>query len=173
MSTRKRRVPNSISKGRPRPQSPALVSDPVGKPRHDFGTCIACAACAASCPTSAIRIFIDEDEGMLIWTLDLGDCTYCGACADACPTGAMGLIEDCAFADEPELPKRCAFALRECDACGRYYATYKEVDYANDLLEQQDNADAARARALTSRCPDCKRTDDAEAAARRITLRRR
>ena len=46
-----------------------------GKPRHDFSACIACAACAAACDANAIRIFIDEDEGMLVWTLDLYDCT--------------------------------------------------------------------------------------------------
>ena len=81
-----------------------------GKPRHDFSACIACAACAAACDANAIRIFIDEDEGLLVWTLDLFDCTQCGRCVPACPTGAMDVIEGADFADEPELPKRCLFA---------------------------------------------------------------
>ena len=66
-----------------------------------------------ACDAGAIRIFIDEDEGLLVWTLDLYDCTQCGRCVPVCPTGAMGLIEGAEFADDPEPPKRCLFALAE------------------------------------------------------------
>ena len=61
------------------------MSETIGKPHHDFGRCIACAACAVACDTRAIRIFVDEDEGLLVWTLDLTDCTWCGRCAQAPP----------------------------------------------------------------------------------------
>lgn len=149
-------------------RQPSRRQDVVeGKPSHDFGQCIACAACAAACEGGAIRIFIDEDEGFLVWTLDLFDCTSCGKCASACPTGAMSIIPHAEFADDPEPPKRCLFALRECESCGRYYATNKEIEFANALLAEQDHADAAHARALTTVCPDCKRIHDAKAAARR------
>lgn len=172
MAAIKPRVPNAISNAH-RPFGAGRVTQVVeGKPRHDFGTCIACAACAAACDANAIRIFIDEDEGMLVWTLDLCDCTQCGKCAPACPTGAMTMLEAADFADNPEPPKRCLFALAECVACGRYYATNKEVEFTNELLEQEENADAARARALTSICPDCKRLHDAKAAARRVGMGR-
>ena len=146
MGTIKPRVPNAISAGRPA-SSARRVHEPVkGKPRHDFERCIACAACAVACDAGAIRIFIDEDEGLLGWPLDLYDCTQCGRCVPVCPTGAMGLIEGAEFADDPEPPKRCLFALAECESCGRYYATNKEVAFANELLEQEEHADAARAR---------------------------
>ena len=93
MGTIKPRVPNAISAGRPA-SSARRVHEPVkGKPHHDFERCIACAACAVACDAGAIRIFIDEDEGLLVWTLDLYDCTQCGRCVPVCPTGAMGLIE--------------------------------------------------------------------------------
>ena len=173
MAAVKPRVPNLISdRGRtPRPGHASGVAE--GKPRHDFSACIACAACAAACDANAIRIFIDEDEGLLVWTLDLFDCTHCGRCGPACPTGAMDVIEGAGFADEPELPKRCLFTLAECASCGRYYATNKEIAFANALLEQEEHADAARARALMATCPDCKRTRDAKAAARRAGMKRR
>ena len=148
------------------------MSEAIGKPHHDFGRCIACAACAVACDTRAIRIFVDEEEGLLVWTLDLTDCTWCGLCAQACPTGAMGLVTDCDFADDPEPPKRCLFALRECASCGRYYATNKEVEYANALLDQAEHVDAAHARLLVSVCPDCKRRRDAQPASRRSGLGR-
>lgn len=182
MSSIKPRVPNSISQGlsntssRPRGvvggNGIGTIPGAQGKPHHNFGRCIACAACSVACETNAIRIFIDEDEGMLVWTLDLADCNQCGRCYPVCPTGAMDLISAADFADDPEPPKRCLFALRECATCGRYYATNKEVEYANALLAQEEHADAARALALTGICPDCKRTHDAKAAARRSGLRR-
>lgn len=172
MGTMKPRVPNAISGGRPVPLARRAHERAKGKPRHDFGRCIACAACAVACDSRAIRIFIDEDEGMLVWTLDLYDCTQCGRCVPVCPTGAMSLIEGTEFADDSEPPKRCLFSLAECESCGRYYATNKEVAFANELLEQEENADAARARTLTSICPDCKRLHDAKAAARRSGMKR-
>ena len=44
-------------------------------------SCIACGACAGTCPTSAIS------EGD-IYVIDAEACISCGACAEACPVGA-------------------------------------------------------------------------------------
>lgn len=152
--------------------SPALpASGERGKPHHDFSVCIACAACAVSCDPRAIGIVIDEDEGTLVWTLDFESCTSCGICHDVCPTGAMGLLVGVGVDDEAEPPKRCVFALAECEKCGRYYASRKEVAHANRLLSKLDHADAALARAMTKLCPECKRLCDAQAAARRSRMR--
>lgn len=142
----------------------------AGKPYHDFGACIACAACAVACKPRAIGIVVDEDEGTLIWTLDFELCTSCGACHPVCPTGAMGLLPDASLADEVEPPKRCVFALAECEECGKYYASRKEIAYANALLSQLDHADAALARVMTKLCPECKRAHDAKAAQRRAGM---
>lgn len=144
-----------------------------GKPHHDFGACIACAACAVACDPRAIGIVVDEDEGTLIWALDFELCTSCGACHRVCPTGAMGLLVGVDPTDEVEPPKRCVFALAECEACGRYYASRKEVAYANNLLSELDHADAALARSMTMLCPECKRMHDAKAALRRSGMGKR
>ncbi len=44
--------------------------------------CVACGACAASCPSNAIS------EGD-IYSIDPKVCTECGTCFDTCPTGAV------------------------------------------------------------------------------------
>jgi len=43
--------------------------------------CIACGACAAECPVSAISA---GDK----YTIDANVCIECGACADVCPVSA-------------------------------------------------------------------------------------
>ena len=44
--------------------------------------CIACGACAAECPVSAIS----EGDGK--YEIDADTCIECGACASTCPVGA-------------------------------------------------------------------------------------
>ena len=45
--------------------------------------CIACGACAAGCPVSAIA----EGDGK--YGIDADACLDCGACAGDCPVGAI------------------------------------------------------------------------------------
>lgn len=45
--------------------------------------CIACGACAPTCPVDAIS------EGDPIYTIDAALCTDCGACVDTCPVDAI------------------------------------------------------------------------------------
>ena len=52
-----------------------------------------CSACAAACPTGAIRL-----EPAL--GVDLGRCLFCAECAEACPTGAL------TFGGDPRLAAR-------------------------------------------------------------------
>ncbi len=44
--------------------------------------CIACGACAAECPVSAIS----GGDGKYV--IDADTCIECGACAETCPVGA-------------------------------------------------------------------------------------
>ena len=46
--------------------------------------CVACGACADTCPVEAISL---GDSG--IYVVDADTCVDCGACEDVCPTGAV------------------------------------------------------------------------------------
>jgi Ni,Fe-hydrogenase III small subunit/NAD-dependent dihydropyrimidine dehydrogenase PreA subunit len=65
-------------------------ADPVGfrgRPVIGEPACAAgCGACAAACPTEAIRL-----DPMRI---DLGRCVMCGDCAPSCPTGKLTYAND-------------------------------------------------------------------------------
>jgi formate hydrogenlyase subunit 6/NADH:ubiquinone oxidoreductase subunit I len=73
---------------------PELPAAARGLPELDVTRCDANAACAAACPTGAIRV----SRGA--WSLDLGACIFCAACARACPTAAIGLRDRIELATE-------------------------------------------------------------------------
>lgn len=50
----------------------------------DQGSCIACGACADTCPLDAITV---ED----VATVDEDTCVECGACVSSCPVEAISL----------------------------------------------------------------------------------
>ncbi|MBQ8885971.1 MAG: 4Fe-4S binding protein [Clostridia bacterium] len=45
--------------------------------------CVACGACASTCPVEAISLGGDT------YVIDPDTCIDCGACADGCPTEAI------------------------------------------------------------------------------------
>ncbi len=45
--------------------------------------CVACGACADTCPVNAISAGDD------MYVIDADACIDCGACEDGCPTGAI------------------------------------------------------------------------------------
>ncbi len=47
-------------------------------------TCIACGACADTCPVGAISL--DEAKGVYVIN---DECVDCGACEDGCPVAAI------------------------------------------------------------------------------------
>ncbi len=52
-------------------------------PRVISDECIACGACADTCPVGAIF----EGDGKYVVNAD--ECIDCGACEESCPTGAI------------------------------------------------------------------------------------
>jgi hydrogenase-4 component H len=68
------------------PDAPPELSPAArGLPEFAPDRCDGNAACAAACPTAAIRVAPGT------WTLDTGACIFCAACARACPTAAIAL----------------------------------------------------------------------------------
>ncbi len=141
-----------------------------GKPEHDSIECIGCAACACVCPPNAIQMLIDVPAGTTTWSINFGRCIFCGRCEEVCPTKAIKLSPEFELAVmcKDDLEENCTYNLQACAACGNYYATVKEVDYAARILSQyQGDEEAAVARDLVSYCPACKREADAYRAKRR------
>ena len=77
-------------------------------PVTDEALCTLCAACAAACPTAAIRV----EDAVATSTIE---CIHCSACVRNCPTGARGwesawidqirqwLTENCRQRKEPQM----------------------------------------------------------------------
>ncbi len=135
-----------------------------GKPHHAPERCIACAACAVACPSNALTITTDLDQGLQTWSLFIGRCIYCGRCEEVCPTGAITLSQDFELAvmTKEDLYEQADYKLAACRCCGLYFAPAKEIEYVSALLQQGGLSDesVAKARALLEVCPECKRKND-------------
>jgi NADH-quinone oxidoreductase subunit I len=79
--------------------------------RHEDGLekCVACALCAAACPTGAIYVEAAENSDAerhspgeryaRLYQVNMTRCIFCGFCQEACPTGAVTLGPDFELAD--------------------------------------------------------------------------
>ena len=98
--TTARRAPAGFrAGGAPLHGIPRLRKGSDGRPR-----CVACALCAAACPSNCIHIepaappWVDEEavsttseRWPAVFELDLGRCLLCGLCESACPEQAISL----------------------------------------------------------------------------------
>jgi hydrogenase-4 component H len=147
------------------PFVPANVTDGFrGKPQHDPTLCIACAACAVACPSNALAMATDMDQGMITWSIFYGRCIYCGRCEEVCPTGAIRLSQEFELAvmNKADLFESADYQLAACSRCGTYFAPAKEVKYVIALLEQAglSGAQLEERATLLGICPTCKRRHD-------------
>jgi hydrogenase-4 component H len=135
-----------------------------GKPVHDPELCIACAACAIACPSNALSMATDLDQGYQTWSIFVGRCIYCARCEEVCPTGAIALSPnfELAVMNKDDLREQADYQLAACRECGIYFAPRKEIEYMLALLQQSGVSaeNVATARQLFEVCPECKRKND-------------
>jgi len=135
-----------------------------GRPQHDPQLCIACGACAVACPSNALTMTTDTDQGMISWNIFYGRCIYCGRCEEVCPTGAIQLSQDFELAvmNKADLFEQADYRLADCSRCGTFFAPAKELEYVIALMEQSGLSGSALAErtALLGICPACKRKID-------------
>jgi hydrogenase-4 component H len=141
--------------------------DVRGKPEHESLACIACAACATACPSNALQMRTNLEAGTISWSINYGRCVFCGRCEEVCPTRAMRLSAEFELAvmRKEDLEEVCTYRLHACDACGAYYASDKEIDYARQILGKSANSEETRhSLELLTVCPQCKNILDAKRA---------
>ncbi len=135
-----------------------------GKPQHDPELCIACAACAVACPSNALTMATDLDQGIITWSIFYGRCIYCGRCEEVCPTGAIQLSQEFELAvmNKADLFEQADYQLAACSQCGVFFAPAKELEYVLALLEQAglSGEELEERKALLGICPTCKRKND-------------
>ena len=149
----------------PYPFVPAEVTPGFrGKPKHDPELCIACAACAVACPSNALTMATDTDQGIVTWSIFYGRCIYCARCEEVCPTGAIQLGPDFELAviNKTDLFEQADYQLAACSRCGVFFAPAKELDYVLALLQQAglSEEELDERKALLGICPTCKRKND-------------
>jgi hydrogenase-4 component H len=147
------------------PFVPAEVSAGFrGKPQHDHELCIACAACAVACPSNALTMVTDLDQGLISWCIFYGRCIFCGRCEEVCPTGAIRLSPEFELAvmNKADLFEQSDYQLAACSQCGVFFSPAKELQYVLALAEQAglSGQQLEERRALLGLCPTCKRKHD-------------
>jgi len=144
--------------------APEVTEGFRGKPQHNPELCIACAACAVACPSNALTMVTDLDQGIISWSIFYGRCIFCGRCEEVCPTGSIQLSQEFELAvmSKGDLYEQADYQLTACSQCGIYFAPTKELEYVLALSKQAglSGEDFEERKALLGVCPLCKRKND-------------
>ena len=90
------------------------------------GLCTGCGTCTALCPRGAIRMVIDEKQGIYLPVIDAALCNDCGICLKVCPGHEVDFVKlnEFAFGTQPADP-----LLGHYIACYTGHATDQEIRY--------------------------------------------
>ncbi|MGQ0285881.1 formate hydrogenlyase complex iron-sulfur subunit [Pasteurellaceae bacterium 22721_9_1] len=137
-----------------------------GKPELNSDQCIVCGACTIACPANALTMRTNPEQGDRTWSLFLGRCIFCGRCEEVCPTKAIRLTQEFELSvkNKQDLFQETTFATTTCQQCHQPFTSYKELNYAIDLLKQQADSPEQINQKLhvLHTCPDCKRQNSLE-----------
>jgi len=132
-----------------------------GRPELNSDQCIVCGACTIACPANALTMRTNVETEERTWSLFLGRCIFCGRCEEVCPTKAIRLTEDFELSvkNKADLYQETTFATVSCQQCGKPFTSYKELNYAIEVIKQQsDNPQAVQQKLqVLHTCPECKR----------------
>jgi Ni,Fe-hydrogenase III small subunit/Pyruvate/2-oxoacid:ferredoxin oxidoreductase delta subunit len=112
-------IVNSLNTGVRTEKDPFGGAASFGFPVIDFTRCTACDACAASCPTAAIRVTPVAGHQKVV-SLSYGACIQCRRCVETCPEGAIAVsttIEIAAYSRE-QLAQTASFAVDAATGLG-------------------------------------------------------
>ncbi len=132
--------------------------------RVDLSLCLGCKSCSNVCPSKNIVRTETADKRTIHWTRCREECDLC---VEFCPAKALTLVPFDETVEEPEV----SFDLVACRICGSRYATepmLKRIESALPLGTQRDSEGLEWIRV----CPTCRRSMEAERAARETVLGR-
>jgi len=134
-----------------------------GLPEFDTEKCVACGACANTCPTGAMSYEDGETERAM--RVNYGLCIYCATCEEICPEeGGVKLTGEykAFFKGKDEMVKGIEVPLRKCANCGRPFATDKQLEAClRRIMERSGDVFgplAEELKAMMSYCRDCRHT---------------
>jgi formate hydrogenlyase subunit 6/NADH:ubiquinone oxidoreductase subunit I len=109
-----------------------------GKPVVDDRNCIGCETCANVCPSMAITISDDRENGVRTITRDWGRCIFYGQCEAFCITGKgvklSNSIYDIATFNLSDNIEKQEKALLMCKFCGDVITTKEHIQFLFNKL---------------------------------------
>jgi len=131
-----------------------------GLPEFDAEKCVACGACANSCPTGAMSY---EDAGETrTMRVNHGLCIYCATCEEICPEEGVKLTGEYRawFKGKEDMVKGIEVPMARCANCGRPYATNRQLEAClRRLVERAGKTYEPlmdEVKKFMSYCPDCR-----------------